>query len=275
MKKKIQLSVLSLALVGTLLLSGCGFRETNQPYKVDLEVWGVFDDSDAYAEVFSQYKRLNPHVGEIIYRKFLVDTYRQDPLDALAAGNGPDIFLIQNTWTPQFLDKVVPAPDYIADERIFREIFVDVVAKDFLTPDQKILGAPLSVDTLALYYNKDLFNAAGITTPPATWEEVVANVGKLTQIDGFGVINQSAIALGTAADPIGNINRATDILTTLFFQSGVPILDDTQPNATPTLRGEKMPCVSIPNSPRLRTPSTPGIRACIILWTVSMKADWP
>ncbi len=29
-------------------LSGCGFKDSNEDvYKVDLEVWGVFDDSDA------------------------------------------------------------------------------------------------------------------------------------------------------------------------------------------------------------------------------------
>ena len=41
-----------------------------------------------------------------------------------------------------------------------------MVATDFMGPDKKIYGAPLSVDSLALYYNKDIFTAAGINEIP-------------------------------------------------------------------------------------------------------------
>jgi len=198
-------------------LSGCGFRTTDTSYRVDLEVWGVFDDSDALQQVIGQYKNLNPNVGSISYKKFSVDTYRQDLLDALAAGNGPDIFLIRNSWTPAFADKIVVAPDTLMDERSYRNTFVDTVGDDFVTNDGKIAGVALSVDSLALYYNKDLLGAAGITTPPATWDEFQNDVRLLTHINSFGEITQSGIALGTA----GNINRSTDVLSAFFLQNGV------------------------------------------------------
>ena len=35
---------------------------------------------------------------------------------------------------------------------------------------------PLSIDTLAMIYNKDLFNTAGIATVPATWEGLQADL---------------------------------------------------------------------------------------------------
>ncbi len=205
--------------VAVLSLSGCGLRQTNTGYKINLEIWGVFDDSEALSQIIEQYKNLNPNVGSITYRKLSVDTYRQDLLDALAAGNGPDIFLIRNSWTPAFADKIIVAPDSLVDERSYRNAFVDTVADDFVTDGGKIAGIALSTDSLALYYNKDIFGAAGITTPPATWDQFQNDVRLLTHINSFGEITQSGVAMGTAE----NINRSTDVLSALFLQNGALI----------------------------------------------------
>ncbi|HLC95573.1 MAG TPA: extracellular solute-binding protein, partial [Patescibacteria group bacterium] len=198
-----------------VLLSGCGFKETaTETYKVKLEVWDVFDDNDVYKEIFAEYKKINPYVSEITYRKFSPETYKEDLLNALAAGKGPDIFMIRNAWRASFEDKIAVAPEYFTEKQ-YRDALVDVAADDFIK-EGKIYGVPLSVDSLGLYYNKDLFNAVGITAPPATWEELLVDIKKLNRLDAFGNFSQSAIALGTAY----NINRSTDILTVLALQMG-------------------------------------------------------
>jgi ABC-type glycerol-3-phosphate transport system substrate-binding protein len=183
---------------------------------------GVFDDSDAYEMLFQQYQGINPFVSTLNYRKFGEETYKKELLNALAAGNGPDIFVIRNSWLADFQDKIVPAPEYQLTEKDVRDNFVDVVAYDFIDPaDKKIYGLPLSVDSLALYYNRDIFNAAGLSAPPKTWQELLGITPKLTQIDQFGNITQSAIAFGTA----DNINRAPAILLGLMFGIGAEIED--------------------------------------------------
>ncbi len=208
------------------LFSGC-FKEENPQYKVDLEVWGVFDNSDVLDKLASEYKKINPHIGEIKYRKFTVDSYKKDLINALASGQGPDIFLIHNTWLPSFQDKVEPFSDVILGEKQFRDNFVDVVVTDFLL-DGKIYAVPLSVDSLALYYNKDLLNSQGITTPPKTWEEFNNDIRKLVRIDQFDNITQAGAALGTSY----NINRSTDVLGLLMFQNGVNMVDAEKTGAT-------------------------------------------
>ncbi len=205
-----------------LLLSGCTFKDQAAVYKTDLEVWGVFDDSDIYQQLFGELQRVNPFLGDVKYRKLPVDTYKQDLLDALATGQGPDIFMVRNSWIPQFADKIVPAPDYLIDARSFRETFVDVAVQDFMGQDGKVYAMPLSVDSLALYYNKDLMNAAGITEPPRTWEDVAEAARLLTRVNQFGEIVQSGIAMGT---PDPNINRAPDLLSLLFLQRGTDIVN--------------------------------------------------
>lgn len=208
------------------LLSGCG-KEVAVPYKVDLEVWGVFDDSNTYDSALSEYRKVNGnHVGNIAYRKMSEDTYRDDLIRAFAEGKGPDIFMIRNSWLPLFANLIAPAPEYQTNEKEFRDTFVDVAADDSIV-DGKIYAAPLSVDSLALYYNKDIFDAAGITSPPSTWDDLLLDAKLLSIVDPYGNITQSGVALGTAK----NINRSTDILLALALQRGSEVQPEKFGNA--------------------------------------------
>jgi len=203
-------------IASSVFLSGCG-KAAPPAYQVNLEVWGVLDDSESFQVPINTYQEIGKaHVGSVIYKKKTPETYREDLLNAFAEGTGPDVFLIRSSWLPLFKNLIVPAAEYQVSEKEFRDSFVDVAADDLIV-DKKIYGAPMSVDSLALYYNKDLFNAAGITTPPSTWDEVVSDAKLLNSIDVNGNIRQSAISLGTAK----NINRSTDILLALATQYGL------------------------------------------------------
>ena len=231
--------LLSLVVITVLILSGCGCRNTASSYKVDLEIWGLFDDSDVFVKAIQEYKKRNERVGTITYKKMTVDSYENDLRDALATGKGPDIFLIHHTWLSKHLDKLEPAPaemittssekaSFITSRKV-QDFFPDVVQKDFVK-DSKVYALPLSVDSLALYYNKDLLNQAGISRPPKTWEEFDSDVKKITKIDPFGNITLSGAAMGASSDRPdnpggGKINRATDILTLLMMQAGAEMYD--------------------------------------------------
>lgn len=221
MKRRLSIFASSALLgISLLTLSGCG-EEKVPPYELTLDVWGTFDDSDAFNKVATEYKKLNPHIKEIRYRKLAPETYKNDLVDAMAAGTGPDIFMLRNTWVPSFSDKTIPSPAGFFTEKTVQDNFVDVVADDFLDETKQVMAVPLSVDSLALYYNKDMFNAAGISAPPRTWEELIAMIPLLTRVDEFGNINQSAVALGTGE----NVNRSSDILLNLVMQYGGDITD--------------------------------------------------
>jgi ABC-type glycerol-3-phosphate transport system substrate-binding protein len=97
-----------------------------------------------------------------------------------------------------------------------------VTAADFID-EGKVYAAPLSVETLGLYYNKDLFNQAGITSPPTNWNEFIDDVRKLTKVNAVGEITTAGAAIGTAY----NINRSTDILNLLMLQNGTNMTNDS------------------------------------------------
>lgn len=219
MKAKIKKLFLLFAIIAPLVLfSGCGSKDAG--YKVNLEIWGLFDSSIVYDEIIVQYKKVNPYIGDIKFRKFTPETYKKDLLEALASGQGPDIFLIQNNWLPSFGTKLEPSPEIILSANDVEKSFVDVVSRDFIA-DGKVYAVPLSVDSLALYYNRDMFNAAAITSPPKNWDEFNEAVRKLTKFDSSGNIIQSGAAFGSAY----NVNRSTDVLNLLMLQKGVEMID--------------------------------------------------
>ena len=154
-------------------------------------------------------------------------TYEKDLLEAMATGRGPDMYMIHHTWVPRYEEKIIAAPSELITLKDFQDNFVDVVYDDFVL-DGYITAIPLSVDTLALYYNKDIFNTNGIPQPPQTWEEFLTVVEEITTKDERGNIVQAGAALGTAR----NVNRSTDILALLMLQSGAKMTNDNKTGAT-------------------------------------------
>lgn len=203
-------------LSSAVMLSGCGGQAVPPQYTIDLEVWGAIEDTTAYRDSFNAYETMNAHVARVDYRKKAEETYREDLVTAFAEGNGPDVFLIRNAWLPSFKNLIEPASDLLFTEKEFRDAFVDAAVSD-LVIDGKVYGVPLSVDSLALYYNKSLFNAAGIATPPKTWEELEQDTRLLNDVDFYGNFTQSAVAMGTSK----NINRSTDVLLSIAMQRGI------------------------------------------------------
>lgn len=238
MKTKITLFMLIILIV--LPLSGCIKKRLTLPYKMDLEIWGAFDDSSTFQTVINQYKELNPQIRNITFRKLSsnFDEYEKQLLESMASGTAPDIIYIKNTSLSKHQNKIIPLP--VSDQylRTFRDNFVDAAYQDFVSQNQ-IYAMPLYCDTLALYYNKKLLSQSGITSPPRTWDELREQTKILTKIDNYGNINQSAVALGRAKDP-GAINRAGDIFMLMALQRGAnlnkglnePTLSDSNPGTS-------------------------------------------
>jgi len=201
----------------TAALSGC---KPVKPQDVELEFWGVFDDSDVYRDLIKGFTDQNRNI-KINYTKKTYQEYEKSLLEAMAAGRGPDIFMLHNTWFPKYEDKISSAPENLITLKKFKEDFVDAAVFDFVK-DNGIYAFPLYVDTLALYYNKDIFNTAGIPDPPKTWEEFLVDVEKLTVKDERNNIMRAGAAIGAAR----NVNRSTDILSLLMLQSGARMVSE-------------------------------------------------
>ena len=198
-----------------------GSRLTKSP-QVTLEFWGLFDDRTVWQPIFDAYRKNNNTVY-FNYVQMNPDTYEQDLIEALAAGKTPDIIMFRSSWLPKHGNKISPLPETAMTLRNFQETFPDVAVVDFVRqPAGKIYALPVWTDVLTMFYNKDLFNTAGIATPPKTWDDFIKTVQKLSGKDKFGNLTKSGAAIGAA----NNVNNAADILSLLMLQVGAKMISD-------------------------------------------------
>ncbi len=211
------LSVLGALVIISLLVFVFG-RKPSTVTTAKLTFWGLDDPAD-WTPILQAYKAANPGIT-VNYVQKNASTYEKDFINALASGAGPDIVYINNTWTNKHLAKLSPAPAALMPLQTFKDTFMDVAASDLIKNNQ-IYALPLYVDTLALYYNKSLFNNAGIVSSPRTWDEFDQDVAKLVQKNANGDIGRAGAALGTAS----NVEHASDILSLLMMQTGATMID--------------------------------------------------
>jgi len=205
------------------------FLRRQNPKPVSLEMWGVIDEPAVFTPLINSFQKNNPHIS-IHYIKKDPATYQNDLLKAFAANKAPDIFMLFGNWLPSYQGKIEPLnlkKDKDLNSLIISQTFPQVVQDDLVNNDF-LLGIPLSIDTLALYYNKDIFDYYNIALPPKTWDEVVKLIPKLRKTNSQGQVTRAAIALGTS----NNIDWASDILSELMMQLGSSMIDKTYQKVT-------------------------------------------
>ncbi|MER8069884.1 sugar ABC transporter substrate-binding protein [Streptomyces sp. NPDC094034] len=106
-------------------------------------------------------------------------------LAATTSGQGPDVLNIGNTWSAslQATGALLPWDQKNFDEIGGRDRFVDSAVASTGAEGQDPAAVPLYSLAYALYYNKKMFADAGISQPPATWDQLVAD-GKKISKDG-------------------------------------------------------------------------------------------
>ncbi|HPC37490.1 MAG TPA: extracellular solute-binding protein [Candidatus Paceibacterota bacterium] len=191
-------------------------KSSTKQIPITLEFWGI-DNESAYVPIIEKYRALHNNIT-INYHQINEENYENQLIESLAAQNGPDILMLKHNWIPKHYNKLYPSDVLLKDLKL---TFVDVVSND-LYYQNKVWALPLWVDTLALYYNKDLFNSASIPLPPTTWEEFLEDTKLLTKKDNTGNIIQSGAALGT----INNIPNSIDILLLLMMHNNQLIVDE-------------------------------------------------
>ena len=123
------------------------------------------------------------------------DAYWDKLQTGLAGGAAPDVFAMDGPLGPDYQsrDVLLDLTPYIEAESYDLGQLDDNAVKDFTTKDGVVFGLPRDLNVIALYYNKDMFDAAGIAYPDDTWTwDKLVEVGKqLTKdTDGDGTIDQ-------------------------------------------------------------------------------------
>lgn len=200
-------------------------RNDNSNKEVTLTYWGVWEDAAVLQPIFDDFHRENPNII-IQYEKIDVKTlgdYVKRLQTRTEEGNGPDVMRFHSSWLTQIQGILLPFPEDVVSETGLSTDYFKTVERD-LKRDGAYYGLPLSIDTLALYINKDLLNNVGAQVP-TSWDELESTARELTTVDG-GKIVSSGVAMGT----YDNISHASDLIALLFLQNGAEIENITEDN---------------------------------------------
>lgn len=208
----------------------------SKPIDIKLEFWGLWDNSDSWKGIISDFNNKNHFIDgrklniEINYTKKDYSTYEKDLAGAKESGTSPDIFMISSNWLERYADQLSP----LEQNKAYIEEYELLTFEDILNSfpqetvsswvyDGQVYGIPTYSDSLALYYNIELFEKAGIKNAPKTWMEFKDDIRKLTSIKKNGIARSGA-AIGSGK----NVNRASDILALLMMQGGAKIIDQNK-----------------------------------------------
>jgi len=144
-----------------------------------------FSDSESaeMEKLVAQFEADNPDITIKLVRDNDA-SYYDKLVTQISAGQGPDIVRLEPPKVAQYITSgwLVPVDDVLGDKSQYFENTIDAA-----TSDGKTYAVPQDVSTLALYYRKDMFQDAGISAPPATWDELRSDVQKLTTGGKYGI----------------------------------------------------------------------------------------
>jgi multiple sugar transport system substrate-binding protein len=118
-----------------------------------------------------------------------VNRYEPALNEALRIGEGPDVVTLFNGWLPSWVSAgyLIPLPeDVFPPEAIEADFFPIVTSSRY---QGNYWALPTAVRTMALFYNKDIFDAAGVAYPEPnwTWEDMARKAGQIDNANLEGV----------------------------------------------------------------------------------------
>lgn len=172
-----------LALIGALAMASVStFALPAMAETVTLKIWGIDGaNGPGIADTLSkEFDEANDDIT-VEYRTVPFDDLVNESLRAFATGQAPDIIAVDNpdfalfSSRGAFLDITdrVKASTVIKDENYFAGPLASTMW------DGKQYGVPKATNTIALFYNRDLFKKAGIAEAPKTWDELLEDARKL------------------------------------------------------------------------------------------------
>ncbi|HEX6291688.1 MAG TPA: sugar ABC transporter substrate-binding protein [Herpetosiphonaceae bacterium] len=205
--KEINVRNVVLLVVGlVMVLTACGApAAASKP--VSFMVWGDPAEKAAYESLVSAFKQKQPSIDVQITHIPGQNEYRTRLAADFAAGQPADIVLLNYRRMGSFAAKQViePLGPYLERSAVIDEadFYPETIAP--FRYNGALMCIPQNVSSLVVYYNKQLFDQAGVAYPGDswTWEEFLTTARALTkdtnadgQIDQYGAgIEPSLIRL--------------------------------------------------------------------------------
>ncbi|HET7016424.1 MAG TPA: extracellular solute-binding protein [Streptosporangiaceae bacterium] len=178
--------------IGSLVLSACSSssgstHSSGSSSPIVLQFWNTYNQTDSEASTIAKviipaFEKSHPGIKVVsdVYPTTETEMYSK-MLAAINAGNPPDIVRADISWVPGLAQEGALVP-LSKDMPGFSAVAASVYPGTMAPVNWKgtDYGLPLDTNTQCLYWNKADFKAAGISGPPTTMNDLLADAKKLT-----------------------------------------------------------------------------------------------
>jgi multiple sugar transport system substrate-binding protein len=212
-----------------LTLGGCQAASQADKQIVHLTLWhGVNppNNRDLFQKLVDKFNQT--HADIYIESIYAGQLEQQIPkvLTAVVGNVPPDILFFNPQITGQLveLDAIKPLEDWLDKSPVKSEIIPNCFGEMQL--NGHIWSVPLFAGNIGLFYRRDLFQTAGITELPKTWEQLRQVAKKLT-IDRNGDRRPDQYGL---LMPLGKSEWTVSMWYPFLFSSGGTVVENNRPN---------------------------------------------
>ncbi len=186
--------LLFVIVVASMLLAACGGAPAaDKATEVTFMMWGAPEELAVWQAVVDDFHTANPSITVKVDVSDW-DSYWTKLNTLIAGSTPPDVFAMD---APLFLDwqsrgALMNLQPYIDKNPGFLDGFYPQTLTAYKTPDG-YYGLPRDFQSIVLFYNKDMFDAAGLAYPTADWtyDDLLTAAKALTlDKDGDGKIDQ-------------------------------------------------------------------------------------
>lgn len=229
----------TLLLAGTVLVSttACGGGETSGKQKdtgnkvLRVLNWGNTEEEKIANEAIARFNENNPDV-EVKQTCVPVTSWSdfiQKWITMSTSGEAPDVINIGLEAVQMAVsnDLLMPLDEIVSEDQDLSKVKEEYapVLLDGFSVDDNLYGLPNGTQTMVMYYNKTMFDEAGLEYPKDgwTWDEFYEDAKKLTKSDG------SVYGFGLSSSYFQ--------LTPWWSTNNTALVDENQ---NPTLNSKKM-----------------------------------
>jgi multiple sugar transport system substrate-binding protein len=189
--------------------------------EVTFGFWGDSAEVSAYEAIAAAFEERQPGIDVRIEHVPNATDFYTRLATGYAAGLAPDVFLINYRRYGQFAARgaLTPVGPLLASSEVIAEEDYFPEPLEAFRLGGELMCLPQNLSSLVVYYNRDLFDAAGVPYPEAgwTWDEFLAAAKALTRdIDGDGITDQHGLG----------VENSLIRFTPFIWQAGGELVDD-------------------------------------------------
>lgn len=222
-------SLLILLSICLIFLSGCQGTVAKTEGVIHLNLWQSINppvNRDVFNKLVSKFNQTHPDIQ--VESIFIGQPELPKILTAVVGNVPPDILAYDPQTTGQFaeLGAIQPLDDWLEKLPLKSEVLPNLFEQ--LRLNDHIWSIPLYTANLGIFYRPKLFQAAGITETPKTWEELREVAKKLT-IDRNGDKRPEQYGMLL---PLGKQEWTVFSWFPFLLSAGGDIVDNNRPNLT-------------------------------------------